>query len=213
MAATPTNALVELPEDMLTLVSRALVSAPSSLAALSLTCSGTRSVATKELSDVQEQWREWIRDAPKPFQMEASNLDDSLLVFLVDELAKEKVFPRLGGKDRKWLHQRAEQLGLTTTTVARSHRRGNTGDLVMRKPPQWQMNFGAPPKPTVGKMKTTPWRERTREWSGECDECGETLDAYNALYHYSGMGPLCEECVNADPELEGLKWEAKADFW
>ena len=55
--------------------------------------------------------------------------------------------------------------------------------------------------------------ERMAAWQTSCTECDETLDAYSALYHLSGLGPYCEACIEADPELEGLKWEAKADFW
>jgi hypothetical protein len=58
-------------------------------------------------------------------------------------------------------------------------------------------------------------REKTTlaSWRTSCDECGEELTADDALYHWGGLGPLCEACIKADPELEGLKWEAKAEFW
>ena len=46
-----------------------------------------------------------------------------------------------------------------------------------------------------------------------CEDCDEELDAYAAMYHWSGRGPYCEDCIDADPEKEGHKWEAKAEFW
>jgi hypothetical protein len=214
------------------ILSHALLSTPSSLAALSVTCRETQGVATKELSDVHAEWLKWLSNAPTPLDVAkiyadaiALRLDEPMLVFVLDEQTRETVFQQLDGKDRKWLHCRAEQLGLTTTTKqrrkAKKHSMASTGDVVVCKPPQWEMKFDAPPKAssrhaTACQHGVNPFggrRARMETWSRECDECGATLDAYDALYHHSGMGPLCQDCVDADPELEGLKWEAKADFW
>ena len=46
-----------------------------------------------------------------------------------------------------------------------------------------------------------------------CDECETAMDKYvQALYHLSGMDPLCDDCINADAEWQGLKWEPKY-YW
>ena len=49
------------------------------------------------------------------------------------------------------------------------------------------------------------------DWRTSCEDCDAELDAYAAMYHWSG--PYCEECIEADPEKEGHKWEPKSDFW
>ena len=41
----------------------------------------------------------------------------------------------------------------------------------------------------------------------ECDMCGTDINVKEALYNYRGIGPLCENCVESDCELAGLKWE------
>jgi uncharacterized protein with PIN domain len=46
----------------------------------------------------------------------------------------------------------------------------------------------------------------------ECEDCGKDLNAYEAFYHWSGPGPLCYECIEADEELSGYKWEAKPEL-
>lgn len=51
------------------------------------------------------------------------------------------------------------------------------------------------------------------QWNTSCEGCGTGLDAWQALYNYHGLGPYCQECIDDDDELEGLKWEYKAEFW
>lgn len=129
-------------------------------------------------------------------------LDDELIEFVVSGEATCD----LAGKDpkeRRWLHTRAESLGLRTETLAR-------GTLRVVRPDGWELP--ASPIETVRPARRGR-RMHVADWSDTCDNCGKELQAHEAMYHWSGMGPLCEECIDRDPELAGLKWEDRASFW
>ena len=115
-------------------------------------------------------------------------------------------FPGLTSVRRLWVHRRASQLKLVSDT---NHATA-TNPLRVSKPAGWAMDWA----PSRERFPQRPTKTNRRaEWRTECQDCGETLDAWHALYHYSGMGPLCEDCIEQDPELEGLKWEPRGDFW
>lgn len=38
----------------------------------------------------------------------------------------------------------------------------------------------------------------------DCNECKSNI---NVMYHSTGIGPLCKTCIEADPDLAGLKWK------
>lgn len=65
-------------------------------------------------------------------------------------------------------------------------------------------------KKALAKARTTA---QMAAWSTRCQDCSCSLDAYGAMYHHSGMGPVCEDCIEANDVYDGLKWEAKADIW
>jgi hypothetical protein len=54
---------------------------------------------------------------------------------------------------------------------------------------------------------------RMNAWRTNCEECSKELTAHTALYNLHIGGPYCSECVEADEEMEGMKWEAKSEFW
>lgn len=56
-------------------------------------------------------------------------------------------------------------------------------------------------------------RMRIEEWGADCGECGKSLDAWNALFSRSGLGPFCEQCVDKDPKMSGMTWFPKAESW
>lgn len=132
--------------------------------------------------------------------------DEELRQFVASQTATVTDFRARTGRQRKWLHVRATSMGLKTETVDRN---GYIASVRVSKPDGWALP--AEPLP----VRTPPGRRRRgrAEWKTECDECGAELDAWSALYHHSGMGPLCDDCIENDDELAGLKWEAKADFW
>lgn len=71
-----------------------------------------------------------------------------------------------------------------------------------------------PPKPLSRKQIARQKKEsEMAKWSTTCDDCGKALNAYTAMFHYSGLGPFCEDCISADDELDGLKWESRESFW
>ena len=111
--------------------------------------------------------------------------------------------PDLVSLERKWLHMRSESIKLKSRTYKRT--KLGLGTLQLSKPSGWTL----PTKPLQIQTPAMKRAARKAAWRTTCNECSCNLDANSALYHYSGMGPLCEECIEADPELDGLKWESR----
>ncbi|KAG2447857.1 hypothetical protein HYH02_007313 [Chlamydomonas schloesseri] len=191
------------------------------IAALATTCKATRDVAAPRLASLRQLWLGWFGRAAKPPGLAAgtaSSIDQRLLRFIVSGRT-EINFNNLDSNGRKHVHWRCEELGLhgrTTTRLPRS----NQGHMTVSRPPAWrQPDLRAtppPPQPPPPQPQLTQRqlrRKKMEEWFASCDECGRDLDVDTAMYHHSGMGPLCEACIEADPELEGLKWEPRCSFW
>ena len=188
------------------------VDGPGSAAALAATCTEALALAGERLRRERSAWNGLLSRAGQPLSTSrsedlASRLDDALCRFALSG-AHTVDLPGLDPVERKWLHTRAGSLGLESRTHTRSKLR--QGTLRLTKPQGWTLP--ADPLP-VQAPAPPPRAARMASWRAACGGCSRDLDAYEALYHHSGMGPMCDECVDADPELEGLKWEAKADFW
>jgi hypothetical protein len=204
--------LTELPADVVNHVITRL-DGPSSVAALAAACNELSIAAGQRLHAEREAWDRLIERAGKPFaSLEAGSarlMDDTVARFVFGS-ERTTCIQRLTAQQRKWLHMRAASTGLQSTTERREGRRGGgLASLRLTKPPGWVL----PRDPVSVRPKLSSRAELMARWCTDCDSCGAKLDAYNAMYHHSGMGPLCEDCIQADPDLEGLKWEAKADFW
>jgi hypothetical protein len=204
-----------LPNDIVRKLCDALAGEPAALAALSATTRATRDAATVVLAGVATRWAGWMRRAAAPIPREANrawarSLDADVARLALNDANEMTTVRFLPTLQRKWVHVRGEQLGLTTTTVHR--RSGNIGDVMMAKPQGWRLDLDGTPRPT-----RRPTRRHRHcdidEWMGECECCGTELDAYDAMFHYSGIGPVCHDCIDEDPYMEGLKWEAKAYFY
>ena len=157
-----------------------------------------------------------------PLKKNFLDLDKLLAKFVFDVNSFCYVFPPTEGVKRLWIHRRCQQLGLTS--VSHSVGQGTRQKCVeVTKPPTWSIpeRMNQYDFQTEDANKERVYQEeqkRRREaamsrWSTECDECGEVLSANTAFYHYSGAGPMCEDCIEQDSYLSGYKWEAKADFW
>jgi hypothetical protein len=159
-------------------------------------------------------WEQWAARTAKPgnnpdAKKRGKCLDESLFAFAQDVDRQELRLPALKSVDRFWVHTRAAQLGLACSTATPG---AVVSGMTLTKPStEWRVDWSG-----VG---ATPVARPTRRdsamdaWSTDCTECGQDLDAWSALYHHSGMGPLCQDCIDDDDELEGLKWEEKASFW
>jgi hypothetical protein len=206
--------LADLPQSALHRVVECL-DGPGSAAALAATCTDTLALAGERLSRERGAWNDLLSRAGQPVSTvrAGSKLDDALCRFA---LSGEKTvdLPDLAPEERKWLHTRAESLGLVSRTRNRS--RSRRGTLRLTKPQGWALPAD-PLTPPTSRAPTsraaTSRAARMASWTAACEGCFRHLDAYDALYHHSGMGPMCDECIGADPDLEELKWEAKADFW
>ena len=190
------------------------VDSSGSTAALAVTCKDTLVLARERLNKERSTWNDLLLQAGQPFSASnefASKLDDTLCRFVLFD-AQTVDLPGLDSVERKWLHLRAGSIGLKSRTHKR--KKLGLGTLQLSKPPGWTLpTKPLPPVKTPAIALRDARAARKAAWTTTCNECSCNLDADNALYHYSGMGPLCEECIEADPELDGLKWEAKSDFW
>ncbi len=156
---------------------------------------------------------------PTPVSEEVEGRDELLLRLITEDALRTIDAPHCSRGERYWLHNRANMLGFTTETTNRGA--NDLATVRVTKPEGWAMPAQAlavPAPPQQGRRRKhsaakAEKRAKMEAWRTECEECGEELDAYSALYHHSGLGPMCENCVMEDDYLEGLKWEAKAEFW
>ena len=186
----------------------------NSLIALHQTCKETSDIAGNALKNLKTRWEEWLTtsngSASGVSSSHAVDINTKLIMFAFADSNKTLNFPDTQRAQRKYIHTRAAMMGLKTSSV---HRRckADTATVVVTRPVNWQLPE-MPLNPTVMQPKVTR-KIKMNEWSTCCEECGSKLNAHMALYHWSGLGPLCEACVDADEELCGLKWESKASFW
>lgn len=176
------------------------------VAALAASCRTLREPAARRLAELRVAWDVFFTSAGSPLDDGGSpaerGQDDELVRFIASGAPSVELRKRTG-RQRKWLHTRAESLGLQTETVDR------VGPFVatvrVTRPDGWVM----PATPAQQGSVAPRGRRRRQAWVGECDMCGVTLDAWEALYHYSGMGPFCDDCIEGDDYLAGLKWETR----
>lgn len=171
---------------------------------------------TTPTGDEQHHWMQWLQEAElpvRPASTRMKNIDKTLGKFVCESSTENTLtFPRQTGKERLWIHRRCVQLHLRSESTPGQ---GYIKSVRVTKPEGWTM-------PTVVKTKfRAEDRQKTKakrkemmsHWSRKCDDCGVELDAWGAMYHHSGTGPLCQQCIDDDEEKSGHKWEAKADFW
>lgn len=139
------------------------------------------------------------------------DLDHTLLQFLTSN-ETTTVFRELPGVRRLWLHRRCGQAGVVSNT---HNRHGRIADVRITKPRDYTLAVHDVAFQASHTDMTKQRREERRRQIEEdlrCDECGATLTFESALYHWSGVGPMCDDCVEADDELCGLKWETLDDL-
>ncbi|KAI9026391.1 hypothetical protein DFJ74DRAFT_766729 [Hyaloraphidium curvatum] len=135
-----------------------------------------------------------VQKTPKTIPTKAADratFDKLLADFAADPTCFAVEVTKLNAVQRRWVHRRAKELGMLSVAVGQ----GQFKDIRVEKPPEW---------PVAAAKK--------RQKMEACQQALTRAPRVGALYHYSGMGPLCEDCVEGDPELERLKWEPKASF-
>lgn len=150
---------------------------------------------------------EKVTDNPHP------DLDDLLFKFVFSD-ETSKMLPELSGERRLHLHTRASTMGLKTTSIpdklSHGSKRGPTRGpitktLKLDKPAAWKLPES--PLPLPRKPPPVAHRPKRARRTKSCQECGCVMERDDANYHWSGLGPLCWDCIEADEELVGLKWE------
>lgn len=214
--------LFDLPAEALERV-LGFVSSKADRKALRLTCQRSRTLVDSSLPAGKRAYAALLaRCSPPAPGRSAPEVEKALMSFALDGNAASVTTGRLDGFDRFWLHCRAQQLGLKSASgpdVGNDLGRefAHWKNVTLTKPGGWNL----PDAPHAFEVRSRGPRQSARayrqsrmaDWTTACEECGAELDAWQALYHYSGMGPLCDDCVEADPELSPLKWEAKAEFF
>ena len=193
--------------------------------------------STTPVQITPEQWQAFIIARPRPVKKsqlrndQAKELDTQLLSFLNDA-SKTTLSLRANCYQRKWLHINVEYLSMAshidndvmgvpyrkTITISKSANSGlpvSMGEAVERitKSAEAREQVRKAAKGQAKQARRAKIQEAMDRWSTDRRECGQHLTAYSALYHHSGAGPLCKECVEGDANLSGLKWEPKCTFW
>lgn len=182
-----------------------------------------------------ELWEAFLRARPRPVKLrkvnaqEGRKLDNQMFDFLND--AAKQTFPlRTTCATRAWLYQTAEYLNMNSKRFEAGHAWKKT--LTISKsaqtglPTNMQQAIDQHARSVAAKYQARKEHRRQAKqakrakideaidrWSTNCEECDEHLTAWGALYHLSGMGPLCKGCVESDEEWSGLKWTPKGMFW
>ena len=145
------------------------------------------------------------------------DVDEKIGQFVADD-SSTLVMENLESVVRLWIHQRARQAGLKSNSSC-GRERGYVKTLTLTKPDGWTLPdvpldiLKSSPKPKKVNVNAEIRHAKMEAWRTTCELCYNTLDAYTALYNWRGIGPYCEDCIEEDANLAGLKWEAKADFW
>ena len=176
-----------------------------------------------------DQWKEYIKNIKFSnlnlhlTQEDESYLSQSLYNALVSS-NEEEILENLNWQHRKWIHNYAAIMNVSTESFGNNTERKSIkitkpssctlSDIMIKSPDytgyeQRQKQLKKKNKQIV-KLKKL---EKMNNWKTECCNCMMTLGAEEAMYHWSGLGPLCENCIENDPELDGLKWENKSSFW
>ena len=131
---------------------------------------------------------------------------------------KRPLIKQLTSGERRWIHERATAIRVQSSSEG--EQTDELKDVRIVKPKAWDLERSlamGPPKLLNKKVRKGRYLsekdKRMAKWSTHCDECDDVLNAESAFYHHGGMGPVCERCIDEDPELEGLKWECKASFF
>jgi hypothetical protein len=177
-------------------------------------------------SQLDKLWLAWLQAAQAPFRpnrgAEKRRLDeiDSRLGDFCLSDSKTMLFKSskpgpqelLTGVERKWIHERCGQLRLISRSLDNDRSFSTLKPVEVQKPDGWTMAWKPQPMQERGEKRTKPSRStQMKRWRRSCEECGAELTVDEAMY--SGMGPLCEDCIDDDPELEGMKWEPRSSFW
>ena len=193
-------------------------------------------------SHVVEVWTKWkakqvdlavfmlkSKGVDRPFNCgDCQAVDEQLMRFVlvdnnnnVEEQQQQITVADLSRNQRLWLYNRCCMLHLASQST--SEEKGGIKSVVVTKPLGWtfdpdsvctaKMLLAAHRKQQSKKSKARK-QARMQKWTTDCSECGKELSAHSALYCWAfDDGAMCEDCVESDPELRGLKWEDRASFF
>ena len=135
------------------------------------------------MTNQDTKWFNWKIIADK--SCKSNDKLDRLLFSFCDSDQYIKVFSDKNNIERKYIHNRCDQLGISHKSKTQNGYR----ILTIQKPTDWTLQQ---PKAIIGKLY-------------ECQICYQKKS--EVYVHWRGFGPYCEECINDDDELQGYKWE------
>jgi len=146
-----------------------------------------------------------------------ASLSSQLKSFLANNSELEIKFNSLKPNQRRLIHQACKQFGVSSLSNkynSKSKQKQKRKDMVLCKPKDWihdtelVAKFISPLEEIENPKIQTNFKP-VREI--QCSDCNKELDDYTALYNFHcGRGyPMCQQCIDADEELSGHKWEPR----
>ena len=142
-------------------------------------------------------WTNWLKKAEKiPIQINKKISDriDLEIFNLCEKISNNKtiIFDDLDNKSRKYAHIRCDQLGLKHESCDKNDKR----ILEIKIPTHWKLK-----DPII-----LP-RLIFRHHNLHCSECGADGNDVELFECCFVRGMFCQDCIDADDELDGMKWE------
>ena len=83
--------------------------------------------------------------------------------------------------------------------------------LYIVKPPNFRWKYTKTHNPYPKPKKKQKQKHKHKSYfipkTRYCKDCNESSENTELFIHWSGMEPLCQDCIDCDDELSGLKWE------
>jgi LPS O-antigen subunit length determinant protein (WzzB/FepE family) len=134
---------------------------------------------------------EWNKDDICLDNKEISNKIILSKLIEIKEQKKNIVIKNIDNISRKFIHEIVQKEKMHSRAINR--RKENIADLEI----SYEIF-------KYKDIKKPYWR---KTWRGECSECSTELTIQEAIFNWRWSSPYCEECVENDEDLNGLKWE------
>lgn len=132
-------------------------------------------------------WEPFVAFQPLKYK-DFPDVDNRLFRFMFADVTEMRV-AHLGAAKRKHLHERAESLGLKTTSIRETRQEPGKKTVVATKPAGWAL----PEMPTF-----------------KCDYCGCEMESAEEVHQPedragNATGKYCADCVDAVQEEDSLR--------
>lgn len=163
------------------------------------------SIEKEFLKPLENDWNKWKETADQAIYFEdisthKKNEIDNIL-FSLCELKQNYDMINYTNVERKYIHVRCDQLNLKHKSKTLNGKR----ILQITVTEDWTYsNY-------VKKIKTKKIKIKKQK-TDFCEICDNEKNLEDLYMNWRGLGIYCEDCINNDHELAGLKWESVEDF-